>query len=71
MNRKDAVAKLVRLYMEEQSLAEQIKEVKDEAKQSGLQPAIISAVAKSIVNGKVSELKEKSQETIDLLDEVV
>lgn len=71
MNKKDAVAKLVRLFMEQQSLDEQIKEIKNEAKESGLNPAILTVVAKSIVNGKVSELKEKSEEIIETLEGVV
>jgi uncharacterized protein (UPF0335 family) len=67
MNKKDAIAKLVRLYSEEQSLAEQIKEVKTEAKESGLEPAILSAVAKAIVNNKVDELKKKSDEILETI----
>ena len=69
MNKKDAVAKLVRLFMEQQSLDEQIKEIKDEAKESGLNPAILTTVAKSIVNGKVSELKEKSEEVLETISD--
>lgn len=68
MNQRDAIAKLVRLYTEEQSLSEQIKEVKDEAKESGLNPAILSAVAKAIVNDKVDDLKKKSSETLDVIE---
>ena len=68
MNKKDAIAKLVRLYTEEQSLAEQIKEVKTEAKEYGLEPAILSAVAKAIVNNKVDDLKKKSNEIIETID---
>ncbi len=64
MNQKDAIAKLVRFYTQEQSLAEEIKEVKDEAKESGLDPTIISAVAKAIVKDKVDDLRLKSDEII-------
>lgn len=64
MNQKDAIAKLVRFYTQEQSLAEEIKEVKDEAKESGLDPTIISAVAKAIVKDKVDDLRVKSDEII-------
>ncbi len=71
MDRKQAVAKLVKLYMEEQSLLEQIKEIKDGVKSSGLNPAIVSAVAKSIVLGKSSELKQKSEEIVETLEEVL
>ncbi len=68
MQKKEAIAKLVRLYSEEQSLAEQIKEIKTEAKESGLEPAILSAVAKAIVSNKVDDLKKKSNEIIETID---
>lgn len=68
MNQKDAIAKLVRIYTEEQSLVEQAKEIKDEAKESGLDPAIVSAVAKAIVKNKVDELKAKSDEILKAID---
>lgn len=71
MNRKEAVAKLVKIYMEAQSLSDQEKDLKTEIKESGLNPAIVSAVAKSIVSGKASDLKQKSEETIELIDEVL
>lgn len=68
MDKKTAIAKLVRLYTEEQSLAEQIKEIKTQAKDSGLEPAILSAVAKAIVNDKVDELKKKSDEILETIN---
>ncbi len=68
MDKKTAIAKLVRLYTEEQSLAEQIKEIKTEAKESGLEPAILSAVAKAIVSDKVDELKKKSDEILETIN---
>lgn len=71
MDRKTAIAKLVRIYMEAQSLSEQEKEIKGEIKEMGMNPAIAAAVAKSLANGKATELKEKSQETLDLIDEVL
>lgn len=68
MNQKEAIAKLVRIYTEEQSLAEEAKEIKDEVKESGLDPAIVSAVAKAIVKNKVDELKAKSDEILKAID---
>lgn len=67
MQSKEAIAKLVRLYTQEQSLAEEIKEVKDEAKSSGLDPSILSAVAKAVVKNKVDELVEKSESTLQAI----
>ena len=68
MNQKEAISALVRIYSQEQSLAEEAKEIKDEAKESGLDPAIISAVAKAIVKNKVDELKTKSDEILKAID---
>jgi len=67
MQSKEAISKLVKLYTQEQSLAEEIKEVKDEAKASGLNPAILSAVAKAVVKGQVDELIEKSESTLEAI----
>lgn len=68
MQSKEAIAKLVRLYTEEQSLSEDIKSVKDEAKESGLDPSILSAVAKAIVKNKVEDLIAKSNEVLKAID---
>jgi uncharacterized protein (UPF0335 family) len=68
MNQKEAISKLVRIYTQEQSLAEEAKDIKDEAKESGLDPAIVSAVAKAIVKNKVDELKAKSDEILKAID---
>lgn len=69
MQAKEAIAKLVRLYTEEESLAEMVKEVKDQAKASGLDPAIVSAVAKAIVKNKVDDLIAKSNATLDTINQ--
>lgn len=68
MNQKEAIARLVKLYTLEQSLAEEVKEIKDEAKEVGLDPSIISAVAKAIVKDKVDDLKTKSDEIIKAIE---
>lgn len=64
MQEKEALAKLVKLYTQEDSLKEEIKEIKDVAKESGLDVNVLSAVAKAIVKNKVDELLEKSESTI-------
>jgi uncharacterized protein (UPF0335 family) len=68
MNEKEAIAKLVRIYTEEQSLAEEAKDIKDEAKESGLNVTAIVTVAKAIVKNKVDELKAKSDEILKAID---
>jgi len=67
MQSKEAIAKLVKLYTQEQSLAEEIKEVKDEAKSSGLDVAAISSVSKAIVTNKVDTLVAKSESILDTI----
>jgi uncharacterized protein (UPF0335 family) len=68
MQAKEVIAKLVRLYTEEESIAEQVKDIKSEAKESGLDPAILSAVAKAVVKNKVDDLKDKSNATLAAID---
>ena len=68
MNTKEAISSLVKLYMAEQSLAEEIKDIKDVAKDSGLDPAIVSAVAKAIVKNKLDDLKSKSDEILKAIE---
>lgn len=65
---KNFIAELVKLYMQTQSLSEQEKSIKDEIKSSGGNPAVVSAVAKAIVNDKITELKERSEVTLNLID---
>ena len=64
MNQKEAIAKLVKVFTEEESLKETIKDLKSDIKESGLNPVILSAVAKSIVSNAVDDLIAKSEETI-------
>ena len=68
MTEKDCIAKLVKLFTEEESIKESIKEIADEAKSSGLDVAPLKAIAKAIVANKVDELKEKSEALIRLVD---
>jgi uncharacterized protein (UPF0335 family) len=68
MQEKEAIAKFVKLFMEEESLKEEIKGVADDAKESGLDVAPLKAIAKAVVANKVDELKEKSEALIRLVD---
>lgn len=68
MNEKQCIEKLTQLFTEEESIKEQVKEVADEAKESGLDVAPLKAIAKAIVANKVDELKEKSEALIRLVD---
>ena len=55
MSQKEIIAKLVRQYIQIQSIEEEVKEIKAEAK--------------AIANNKVEELKEKSEQTMELIEE--
>jgi cell division septum initiation protein DivIVA len=68
MNQKEAIAKLVSLFTEEESLKEQIAEVKSEIKESGMNAVVLASVAKAIVANKVDELLEKSESTLEAIE---
>ena len=63
MDVKEGIAKLSKLFMEQQSVAEQIKEVKAEIKAGGGKPSVAAKVAKAIADCKVNALKEVSETT--------
>ena len=68
MQAKEAIAKLVKLFTEEESISEQVKEVKDEIKESGHDGTVLSAVAKAIVKNKVDDLVDKSNAMLAAID---
>lgn len=65
---KETIAALVKLYTEEESISEEVKEIKSNAKDAGFDAAILSAVAKAIVKNKVDELIEKSEATVKAIE---
>ena len=69
MSQKEIIAKLVRQYIQIQSIEEEVKEIKAEAKALGINPSIVSQVAKAIANNKVEELKQKSEETMEAISD--
>lgn len=69
MSQKEIIAKLVRQYIQIQSIDEEIKEIKAQAKQDGYNVSILGNVAKAIANNKVDELKQKSEETMEAINE--
>jgi len=68
MNQKDVISALVKIYTQEESLAEEAKEIKTEAKASGFDPAVLSSVAKAIVKNSVDKLIEKSELTLSSIE---
>ena len=69
---KGFIAELSKVYAEIDSLGEVEKAIKTRIKESGGDPAVISAVAKAAVSAKVDKLLAKSElttETINLYRE--
>lgn len=67
---KDKFNELVKLYVEEGSISEQIKLIKDELKEAGQNATAIASVAKAYASNKVDALVEKSQELIDVVEAI-
>lgn len=65
---KRFIAALVKLFIAEESLKEEIKDVKTDAKDAGLDVAELSAVAKAVASNKVDALSEKSETILMLID---
>jgi uncharacterized protein (UPF0335 family) len=68
MQAKDAIAKLVKILTEIDSLNEDVKAIKDEMKESGLNVPVLTAVSKAIVSNKVEDLVTKSTETLEAIE---
>lgn len=69
-SQKDIVNRLVRLYSEQDSINEQIGEIKSEAKKIGYKPALLARVAKAMASAKASQLLEQSEEIQEIIEEV-
>lgn len=67
---KEYIAKLVPIFDEINTLNDDAKEILSEAKEAGLDAAMLSKVAKAISASKVCDLEEKTQELLNLLKEV-
>lgn len=68
MNSKEAIAKFVNIITQIEALNDDLKVIKDEAKESGLNVPILVAVAKAIVSNKVDDLTKKSNETLEAIE---
>lgn len=68
---KEEFVKLMqREFTEIESIMENVKELKEQAKASGYDATMLAKLAKSFAEAKTDELIEKSQAFIDLADEV-
>ena len=69
MTKTQAVNKMVDILLQIDSLNEGLKIIKEDCKELGYDPAIISAVAKAIVSDKLKTLEEKSTAILDMIEE--
>lgn len=69
MNQKEAIAKVVKFLIEIESINEQVKEILDEAKESGLDSTAIKSVASAVVKANVDKLKNKSELILNMIEE--
>jgi len=66
----EIVAEMTRLFVKQDSLGEEIKDLKKTAKQIGYKPALLAKVAKAMANAKTTELLEQSEELQSIIEEV-
>lgn len=64
------VEMLQREFTEILTITENIKELKEDAKEAGYDAALLAKVAKSLAESKVDDILSKNQEFADMVDEV-
>lgn len=70
MQAKEIIAKMTTVFDSITAINEDMKLLKEEAKASGMDGAILSTIAKSISDGKSGKLRGKYENTLDLLDQL-
>lgn len=68
MQAKEFINQAVKILTQVDSLNEELKYLKDDAKESGLDVASLVAVAKAVVSNKIDELLEKSEKTLEAIE---
>lgn len=68
MQPKEFINQAVKILTQVDSLNEELKYLKDDAKESGLDVASLVAVAKAVVANKVDNLLEKSEKTLEAIE---
>ena len=68
MQAKEFIAQAVKLLTEIDSLNEQLKDLKSDAKESELDVTALTAAAKAIVQAKCDEVIEKNTAVIDAIN---
>lgn len=68
MQPKEFINQAVKILTQVDSLNEELKYLKDDAKESGLDVASLVAVAKAVVANKVDDLLSKSEKTLEAIE---
>ena len=64
------VEMLQREFTEIMTITENVKQLKEDAKEAGYDAALLAKVAKSLAESKVDNILSKNQEFADMIDEV-
>ena len=64
------VEMLQREFTEIMTITENVKQLKEDAKEAGYDAALLARVAKSLAESKVEDILSKNQEFADMIDEV-
>jgi len=70
-SRKQFIDEMVYIVQELEAVNESLKELKSQAKEYGYNPALLMVVAKALASDKVDELQDKTNDTLEILDEVL
>ena len=64
------VEMLQREFTEIMTITENVKQLKEDAKEAGYDAALLAKVAKSLAESKVQDILEKNQEFSDMVEEL-
>lgn len=68
MQAKEHIDKMVEIFSEINLLNEDLKVIKGEAKEQGLDPAELATIAKAKADDKLGKLRSKLEKTLDTMD---
>ena len=66
----DFVEMMQREFTEILTITENVKQLKEDAKEAGYDAALLAKVAKSLAESKVEDILSKNQEFADMIEEV-
>ncbi len=69
MQSKEFISQAVKVLIEIESQNEILKELKENAKEQGLDVSSLITVAKAVVSNKVDQLISKSETTLEIIEQ--